>query len=148
MRSRERRPEPQAQVTEIPGFRAVYVFGNATGEDHAVHVRAPRDALGQEETVGGLFTAHRGDDQVGHRGGDFVEAGRLDAAAEIEVQTHGRGVGATARLDPGHGVAVDGDQSPPNVQGRGGKHPAVVDEREFRCSATDVDVENAGGHLM
>ena len=144
----EHRPEPPTQVTEIPCFRAVYVFGDATGEDDAVHRRAPGYALGQEEAVGGLLTTHGRDDQIGHRGGDFVEAGGLDAAAEVEVQAHGRGVYATAWLDPRHGVAVDGDQSPADVQGRGGQHPAVVDEREFRRPAADVDVEDAGGHLV
>ena len=139
--------ESPAEVTEIPGLRAVYVFRDATGEDHTVHVRAPCDALGQEQPVGRFVTVHGSDDQFGHRGGDLVEGGRFDTAAQLEVKANGRGVGAPARFDAGHGVAVDGDQPPADVQGRSGQYLAVVDEREFRRPAADVDVEDARGLL-
>ena len=55
---------------------------------------------------------------------------------------------ATARLDPRNGVTVHGDQSPADVERRGGQNPAVVDQREFRRTAADVDVEDPGPRLV
>ena len=125
----------------------VDVLGDTAGEDHAVHA-LHLDRFGEEQRARGRFAAHRRDDQIRHGRCDPVEVGRPHLAAEIEVEADGRGVLATAGFDARHGVAIHGDQSPTDVQRRGGEHPTAIDDCQLGCPATDIDVEDAVARLV